>query len=129
MTAGARQEPEVDETAQLIPCRLILDVSYALNGEDAGAMLARLREMCERAIGEGLLTGETAAEVDGYRIDTAVLSEPLDEDAVVGFMGQRIADGDLSLDDIPARLARYGLMEPHDFMAEMRERMARTDAG
>ena len=31
--------------------------------------------------------------------------------------------GDLALEDIPVRLARYGLMEPNAFVDEMRERM------
>ncbi len=42
---------------------------------------------------------------------------------VASFMLQRAENGDLALDDIPVRLARYGLMEPNAFVAEMRERM------
>jgi hypothetical protein len=38
-------------------------------------------------------------------------------------MLQRIETGDLALEDIPVRLARYGLMEPNAFVDEMRERM------
>ena len=53
--------------------RLTLDVTYTLNGENATEMVGRLRRMCERAIGEGMLTGETDAEVDEYSMDAAIL--------------------------------------------------------
>lgn len=39
-------------------------------------MLARLQGMCEHAIGEGLLTGETAAEVDAWSINVSGLTLP-----------------------------------------------------
>jgi hypothetical protein len=48
----------------------------------------------------------------------------LTEEELADFMLQRIESGDLALEDIPARLARYGLMAPEDFVAEMLERMA-----
>lgn len=47
----------------------------------------------------------------------------LDEDEIADFMLQRIEDGNLALEDIPVRLARYGLMNPEQFCAEMQERM------
>src|SRR3546814_8998772 len=50
-----------------VNARLTLDVTYLLNGEAVPELLARLERMCELAIGEGLLTGETAAEVDTWR--------------------------------------------------------------
>ena len=49
--------------------RLTLDVSYTLNGESLDDMVERLRRMCERAIGEGMLTGDTPAEVESYSIE------------------------------------------------------------
>ncbi|ARI02431.1 TPA: hypothetical protein L5G07_001491 [Pseudomonas aeruginosa] len=45
------------------------------------------------------------------------------EAEIADFLRQRIDDGDLNLEDIPLRLARYGLMDPEAFAAEMRERM------
>ena len=41
----------------------MLDVTYLLNEEPALKMLERLGSLCERAIGNGMLTGESAAEV------------------------------------------------------------------
>lgn len=48
---------------------------------------------------------------------------PISEDRIIDFMVSRIAKGDMAFEDIPARLARYGLMHPDDFVAEMSERM------
>jgi hypothetical protein len=112
-----------NDSSDTIQVRLTLDVTYVLNGEDGNDMLVRLRRMCERAIGEGLLTGETGAEVDVYDIKTVRQPEPLSEEELAGFMRRRIEDGHLCLEDIPVRLARYGLMEPQAFLSEMRERM------
>lgn len=118
--ANASYGAPVSET---VTVRLTLDVAYSLNGENATEMVSRLRKMCERAIGEGMLTGETDAEVEEYSMDAVIQPEPLSEDELASFMLQRIENGDLALEDIPVRLARYGLMEPNAFVDEMRERM------
>lgn len=52
---------------------------------------------------------------------------PLTEEAIVAYFRQRIADGNLDAEDIPVRLARYGMMDPIDFDAEMRERCETED--
>ncbi len=49
------------------------------------------------------------------------------EAEVADFLRQRIEDGNLNAEDIPLRLARYGLMDPKAFAAEMRERMDMDD--
>lgn len=109
---------------ELVNVRLTLDVTYDLNGENAVEMLRNLELMCQRAIGNGMLTGESDAEVESYEVKVFVKPKPLDEDELTGFMLQRIESGDLSLEDIPNRLARFGLMEPNVFIDEMHERMA-----
>ncbi|NPX93941.1 hypothetical protein DZ977_003380 [Pseudomonas aeruginosa] len=118
-------------TPETVNARLTLDVTYLLNGEAAPEMLARLQRMCERAIGEGLLTGGTAAEVDTWSIDVSEMPSAADREPLVAeiaaFMQQRIEDGNLSAEDIPVRLARYGLMAPEAFADEMRERMGMDD--
>lgn len=118
---------EQNETSETVKMRLTLDVTYSLNGENASEMASRLRRMCERAIGEGMLTGETDAEVEVYSMDAVIQPEPLSEDELASFMLQRIENGCLSLEDIPVRLARYGLMEPSAFVSEMRERIESTE--
>lgn len=102
--------------------RLVMDVTYKLNGETAQEMAARLLSMCRRAIGEGLLTGETDAEVEDYSI-SAKARPDLDEEATTEFLMTRMLNGDLRLEEIPSRMARYGLMEPGEFAEEMLERM------
>ncbi|MPM78716.1 hypothetical protein SDC9_125727 [bioreactor metagenome] len=114
-------------TPEVVNARLTLDVAYILNGEVAGDLVARLYMMCERAIGNGLLTGDTAAEVEEYALDVSLPREPLSEDEIAAFMRQRIEDGNLAAEDIPVRLARYGLMASDAFVAEMRERMDMAD--
>lgn len=87
-------------------------------------MVDRLLNMCQRAVGEGLLTGESGAEVDEYEVDAVVLPKPLSEDVLAHLTRHRIENGELALEDLPLCLARYGLMEPADFVGEMQERIA-----
>ena len=49
------------------------------------------------------------------------------EAEIADFLRQRIEDGNLDAEDIPVRLARYGLMAPEACLAEMRERMGIDD--
>lgn len=49
------------------------------------------------------------------------------EAEIADFLRQRIEDGNLNAEDIPLRLARYGLMDPEAFAAEMRKRMDMDD--
>ncbi len=118
-------------TPETVNARLTLDVTYLLNGEAASELLARLERMCELAIGEGLLSGDTAAEVDTWSIDVSEVPSAADHETleaeIAAFMQQRIEDGNLSAEDIPVRLARYGLMAPEAFADEMRERMGMDD--
>lgn len=103
--------------------RLTLDVTYSLNGEDATEMANLLKRMCELAIGSGMLTSDTMAEVEKHSISASVTPELLTEDELADYMLERIENSGLSLEDIPSRLARYGLMDPIAFSEEMRERM------
>lgn len=66
-----------------VRARLTLDVTYTLNGVAAELMIQNLRRMCERAIGEGMLTGTTDAEVDEYSMDVEdAPSEPWDRNDI-----------------------------------------------
>lgn len=111
-----------------VTLRLTLDVTYDLNGENAVEMVKNLQRLCERAIGEGMLTGESDAEVEEHSMEVVIQPEDLTEDELADFMRERIENDDLALEDIPVRLARYGLMERHAFVSEMRERMELTKA-
>ncbi len=103
--------------------RLVMEVAYTLNGQTIVDMSNRLRAIAERAMAEGQLTGDTQAEVAEHTVQVRLVPEPLTEDEVADFMLERIENGDLGLENIPVRLARYGLMDAIEFSAEMRERM------
>lgn len=103
--------------------RLTLDIDYDLNGEPASDMMARLQNMVARAFGNGEFTQDTPAEVISHEVVVAERPEPLSEGQLSAFMLERIEEGQLLPEEIPTRLARYGLMEPADFISEMRERM------
>lgn len=45
------------------------------------------------------------------------------EGELATFISHRIEDGDIKLEDVPVRMARYGLMNPVRFAEEMQERM------
>ncbi len=109
--------------AETVKVRLTLDVTYLLNWENATEMVSLLRKMCEQAIGQGMLTGESDAEVEEYSMDAVIPPEPLTEEELTEFMSQRLDNGWISAEDVPVRLARYGLMDPNAFVDEMRERM------
>lgn len=84
---------------------------------------------------------EILAKVEGARNWSALSAElnsqaasakkPVDdltEDELASFMSHRIENGEWGLEDIPVRLARFGLMDPADFVSEMRERMENAQA-
>lgn len=52
--------------------RVTLDVTYTLNGESPKAMVERVQRMCVQCIGEGMLTGDTAAEMTEYAMEVGL---------------------------------------------------------
>lgn len=66
-------------TGSNLRARLTLDVEYALNGTSAQEMLRRLEQLCESAIGNGALTGYTAAEVEQYAMEVKSIDSSLAE--------------------------------------------------
>lgn len=86
----------------------------------------------ERKIEEGDLAGVASREsrIESTSSANDASAAPLTENELAGFMLERIENGQIAVEDIPLRLARYGLMDPAEFIAEMRERMenARIDS-
>lgn len=112
------------QKADTVELELKLNVRYALHGENATEMVARLQRMVETAMGEGLLTGESDAEVVEHALAVRIKPQPIAEEDLTDFFTQRMTDGIWDLQDVTARCARYGLMDPCDFIEEMAERMA-----
>lgn len=75
--AGAAEIRAQLPVSEIVTVRLTFDVTYSLNGENATEMVSLLRKMCERAIGEGMLTGESDAEVEDYSMDAVIQPKPL----------------------------------------------------
>jgi hypothetical protein len=98
-----------------------------LSGEAADTIKHRMEAMLSQAIAEGLFTGDTRAEVSEYRAEVAE-QPPCAEDEITRFLQGQMEDGLLDAASMPQRLARYGLMMPSDFVAEMQERAESTEA-
>lgn len=60
--------------SEIADLRVVLNVTYSLNRENATEMAGRLQRMCEYCIGEGMLTGESDAEVENFSIDVSIQS-------------------------------------------------------
>lgn len=116
-------------------------MKYEINDQQMATILAALRYYQQNGQGDPMnrsddifdisTRGEEVISLDDAGIDDLCMElnvgegtdVELSENEVAGLMLQRIEDGDLSVEDIPVRLARYGLMDPCDFIAEMVERM------
>lgn len=113
--------------------QLNLVVDYDLHGESAQTMRQRLERAIEHALGNGLLTGETGAEVSRHSFDVKVTSwsgkPDLDESYIVDFLYDRIENGQMNLEDLPVRMARYGLMSSGEFLEEMHDQMQAVEFG
>lgn len=104
--------------------KLMMEVDYDLNGVSPDDLASWLKDAAQRAVGEGMLTGSTEAEVVSYSIATQIApANAPTEEQIASFMQERMMSGDLTLAEIPTRLARYGVMDPVDFAAEMEERI------
>lgn len=65
-----------------VQIRLTVDVTYSLNGETAATMAALLPRLCEQAIGDGMLTGDTSATVESHEVTTKLMPALMSEEAV-----------------------------------------------
>lgn len=113
--------------SEKLKLRLTVDVTYDLNGEDPGVLERYLEEMVARAIGDGMLTGASDAEVETHEVRIDEVPDTPAEEAIEEAIAIRLENGTFALEDVPSRLTRYGLMDPVAFVNEMRERMGLTD--
>lgn len=116
-----RLQPTAEVTAEI-------KVRYVLNGHSPESMRQRLHDELMVEVDRGILSGDTALGVDDYSVNVRIVEQSddqdVDEDDIAAFITTRIEDGNLSLEDIPLLMARYGKMDPKQFITEMKERMA-----
>lgn len=109
--------------------RIVIDVEYpgGLAVSGPSGLISVLIAQLDSAVGSGLLNGPAGEHVpdtwSARILDvTGEISAP-SEGAIGNWLSGQIEDGHMSLEDIPQRMERYGLMAPQDFLAEMQERM------
>jgi len=112
--------------------RFTLDVVLEANGEDHEYLAQRMNSAFGRAIGDGAITGESAAETDVVDARTVLLTPQaagLDEDQVATWICELIESGSMRLEDLPRLMARYALSDPAEMREEFAERMGLLDEG
>lgn len=115
---------------KVVRLQLVLDVTYSPNGETTKVLAENLEHLVQRAVGEGLLTGDLAAEVEEHEAKVIEIEDELvDRDEVRDYLTDVVENGSMLLEDITMQMAKYGLMHPHAFSAEMRERMDLSKEG
>lgn len=115
-----------DETTQLDQATIHLTINVVLDayGEDHDYLAQRMNSNISRAVfGNGLISGDTEAEVASHEFKTALLTPQaaaLDQALVTQWITQQIKSGAIIKDELPAMLARFALADP----AEIREEIA-----
>lgn len=71
-----------EQGTQIARVRLTMDVDYALGDETAEGMQAFLERTTRMAIGNGMLSGDTSAEVDEYSLNTEIVQEMTKNDEI-----------------------------------------------
>ncbi len=113
--------------ADPVHVRVSIDVCFDANGERAEHLRARLEQALARAIGGGLLSGETTAEVDSYTTRVTTLTPEavaLDHVVVSRWLMQRRKDSELDSGDLAELASRYALTSDRgSLLNELAERI------
>lgn len=96
--------------------RISLEVSadIDLNSTTEKELEAHMQAALARAIGDGLLTGHTSAEVDSYSASINV-ENPQTRALLARCIAYALEEKNLSLDEPENTLVHFGLMLPSDF--------------
>lgn len=106
--------------------KLVLEVDLDLNGADVDAIQQNLSQIVAQAIENGVITQATSAEIEDYRtavVDASAVSDPSTQDDIEAYLVREIENGNQDSEGIPLRMARWGLMDPAEFAADMLERI------
>lgn len=117
------QEDEISKTTRV---HVVLDIDYELASESPSDMVRLLANLIPRAIGNGMLTGDTDSIVETHDVHILEATSDdlaLSEDSISSWIAQRIETGDIELNDIPKIMARYALSDPVAMRQEILECM------
>lgn len=106
--------------------RFTLDAVIKAEGENHEYLAQRLNSAFGQAIGNGAITGDSAATVEEFSAKTTLLSTEaaaLDEDDVTKWLASQIEDGNMDVERLPLLMARYALTDPAEMRSELAERM------
>lgn len=108
--------------------RIVLDVSYDLEGMTPEELQALVTRNLEHAIGNGLLTGDCPALVDEWDLKVSSVSDEaasLDQEEVADWIAGQVESGSVNPEQIPAMLARYALTDSTEMREELAVRMGK----
>lgn len=112
-------------TRRLLALRVTVTTRWAIDPDEqtpdalASAMTRSLQGLCQQEVSRHR-NWLPSPEV---HVHAKVMPLPVPHRVLAEFMRRRIDSGDLSPEDLPGRLAQYGVMDPAAFVAEMRERI------
>jgi hypothetical protein len=113
----------VKDTAHI---RFTVNAVIHANGESHEMLGQRMSSAFGRAIGDGAITGDTAAETQSLDAKTLIVSPEaadLDEEQVAAWISSQIESGSMRLEDIARLMARYAFADPGEMREELAERM------
>jgi len=102
--------------------RLLAEICATQDALDIPA-LAESMDLTVAEVNSLFDRAQTAWETIKARSRTAE-ADSISEERIVRFIHDAIENGNMDAEDLPAKIARYGLMDPADFADEMRERIA-----
>lgn len=106
--------------SEQVKFRVVIELTIDLDGASVEEVKDYLEQIPKNAALNGDMTGETPATVDVWTSSVKVV-EDVDRDQIEAFISDAVADGAMELE--AHKVVTYGLMDPADFAAEMKERI------
>lgn len=118
----------IDVSSRVKGLRVVvgIEVDADLCGVRKEDYVEGLRARLDRAVGNGLLTGDTPVEVDQWEVRIEQLGKQeraLSEGRVEAWFRDLLESGSMSAEDVPRLMARYALSSAEAARAELVERM------
>lgn len=116
----------MSSTVDAVKVVVSIEVEANLGGVDKGDFIQALNKRVQRAVGNGLLTGNSEVEVESWGIEIGAVEGPeqdLSEAEVEEWFRGLMESGSMRLEEVPKLLARYALSTAESARAELAERM------